>query len=98
MGSGTEGKPGTVRENVRRGRGKSLPRAIMREPLMLKTLIVIVVTAFTAGLLAETALAVYQLKTGAEVAVDMAVELGVCWLAVLSVFYAAVVRVANRLD
>jgi hypothetical protein len=65
---------------------------------MLKTLIVIVVTAFTAGLLAETALAVYQLKTGAEVAVDMAVELGVCWLAVLSVFYAAVVRVANRWD
>lgn len=64
---------------------------------MLKTLIVIVLTAFTAGLIAETALAVYQLKTGVDVAVDMAIELGVSWGVVVTAFYASVVHaVKNR--
>ena len=63
---------------------------------MLKTLIVIVLTAFTAGLIAETALAVYQLKTGLDVAVDMAIELGVCWGVVIVAFYASVIHAVKH--
>jgi hypothetical protein len=63
---------------------------------MLKTLIVIVLTAFTAGLIAETALAVYQLKAGLDVAVDMAIELGVCWGVVIVAFYASVIHAVKH--
>ena len=62
---------------------------------MLRTLIVIVLTAFTAGLIAESTLAIYDLLHGVQVALDTAIELAVCWAMVLCTAYATVVQVAR---
>jgi len=63
---------------------------------MLKTLVVIILTAFTLGLLGETALTVYDLYKGVALNLHDVIEVGVCWLIVLITFYASVLNVARR--
>ena len=57
----------------------------------MKAIIVIILTAFTLGLLGETAVLVHSLLTApVEVATapwDTIIEVVVCWLIVLCVFY-----------
>ena len=59
---------------------------------MLKQVIVIILTAFTIGLVAETAVAIVQGVNGTAPAIPDAIELGVCWLVVLATFYASVLK------
>lgn len=59
---------------------------------MLKKLIVIVLTAFTAGLIAETAVAVLQAVHGVFPELHDAIELGVSWFVVVAVFYIATLK------
>lgn len=63
---------------------------------MLKNLVVIVLTAFTAGLLAETAVAIVQSVQGIFPDLHHSIELGVCWLVVVATFYASVLKVVSH--
>ena len=59
---------------------------------MLKTLIVTILTAFTCGLLAETAVVLVQGVQGVYPDIHTAIELGVCWFVVLAAFYISVLK------
>lgn len=63
---------------------------------MLKNLVVIVLTAFTAGLLAETAVAIVQSVQGIFPDLHHCIELGVCWLVVTATFYTAVLKAVSH--
>lgn len=63
---------------------------------MLKNLVVIILTAFTLGLLGETAISVYDLYKGVALGLHDAIELVVGWLVVLAAFYASVLNVARN--
>ena len=64
---------------------------------MLKTLIIVVLTAFTAGLLAETAVTVAQGVQGVFPDIHTSIDLGVCWFVVVATFYISVLKaVTNR--
>ena len=63
---------------------------------MLKTLVVIILTAFTLGLLGETAITIYDLYKGVAVTLHDTIELVVGWLVVLVGFYASVLNVARN--
>lgn len=63
---------------------------------MLKTLLVIVLTAFTAGLLAETAVTIVQGVQGILPDIHTSIELGVCWFVVVATFYVSVLKTVNR--
>ena len=64
---------------------------------MLKTLIVTILTAFTCGLLAETAVTLVQGVQGIYPDIHTAIELGVCWSVVVATFYISVLKtVYNR--
>ena len=64
---------------------------------MLKTLIIVVLTAFTAGLLAETAVTIVQGVQGIFPDIHTSIELGVCWFVVVATFYTSVLKaVTNR--
>jgi len=63
---------------------------------MLKSVIVIVLTAFTVGLLAETAVAIVQGVQGIAPDLHGAIELGVSWLVVVAVFYVSVIKAVFR--
>lgn len=63
---------------------------------MLKTLLVIVLTAFTAGLLAETAVTIVQGVQGIIPDIHTSIELGVCWFVVVATFYVSVLKTVNR--
>ena len=52
----------------------------------IKTLGIIICSAFSVGLVAETAVAIWSLVHGQEVGIHTAVELTVAWLVVLAVF------------
>jgi hypothetical protein len=67
---------------------------IILELPMLKTLIVTILTAFTCGLLAETAVTLVQGVQGVYPDIHTAIELGVCWFVVLATFYASVLKTA----
>ena len=58
----------------------------------MKTFATIVLSAFSLGLVAETAIAVHSLATGSEVQLATAIELGISWLVVLAFFIANVAR------
>ena len=59
---------------------------------MIKTLIVAVLTAFTLALVGESVLTIVGLVKGTLPPVEDVVELSVCWLVVLTVWYASVIR------
>lgn len=59
---------------------------------MIKQVILVVLTAFTLGLVAETTVAIVEATNGVFPQVSDAIELGVCWGVVLAVFVAAVVK------
>lgn len=63
---------------------------------MLKNLVVIILTAFTLGLLGETAISIYDLYKGVALDLHDAIELVVGWLLVLVTFYASVLNVARH--
>ena len=58
---------------------------------MRKALVIILCSAFSAGLVAETALSIWSLAGGNGIALSTAIELAVAWLAVLAVFIASIV-------
>ena len=57
---------------------------------MLQKIILVVLTAFTAALLGETALAVINFATGIDNTLSELIELGVAWLVVLVTSYLSV--------
>ena len=57
---------------------------------MLQKIILVVLTAFTAALLGETALAVINFATGIDNTLSELIELGVAWLIVLVTSYLSV--------
>lgn len=59
---------------------------------MKKTLGIIICSAFSVGLVAETAVSIWSLATGQGVELPTAIELVVAWLVVLAVFIAAIVK------
>ena len=59
---------------------------------MKKALGIIILTAFSVGLVAETACEIHSLATGQAVTASTAIELIVCWGVVLAVFIAAIVK------
>jgi hypothetical protein len=63
---------------------------------MIKAVAVIILSAFSVGLIAETALAVLTLSQGAVVPLGDAIELVVAWFVVLAIFYTAMLKVAWR--
>ena len=58
---------------------------------MRKALVIILCSAFSAGLVAETALSIWSLAGGNGIALSTAIELAVAWLVVLAVFIASIV-------
>lgn len=58
---------------------------------MKKALGIIILTAFSVGLVAETACEIHSLATGQAVTASTAIELIVCWGVVLAVFIASIV-------
>lgn len=62
---------------------------------MLKTLTVAILTAFTVGLLGETAVTLVDTAKGVLPDLHTAIELGVCWLVVVATFFASVLNVAR---
>lgn len=56
-----------------------------------KTLGIIICSAFSVGLVAETAVAAWSLVHGQEVGIHTAVELTVAWLVVLAVFIGTII-------
>ena len=63
---------------------------------MLKTLIITILTAFTVGLLAETAVVVVQGVQGIFPDIHTSIELGVCWFVVVATFYISVFKAVNN--
>lgn len=59
---------------------------------MKKTLGIILCSAFSVGLVAETAVSIWSLANGQGVALPTAIELVVAWFVVLAVFIAAIVK------
>lgn len=59
---------------------------------MKKTLGIIICSAFSVGLVAETAVSIWSLANGQGVALPTAIELVVAWFVVLAVFIAAIVK------
>lgn len=59
---------------------------------MKKALGIIILTAFSVGLVAETACEIHSLATGQAVTASTAIELIVCWGVVLAVFIASIVN------
>lgn len=62
---------------------------------MKKTLGIILCSAFSVGLVAETAVSIWSLANGQGVALPTAIELVVAWFVVLAVFIAAIVKGFN---
>lgn len=58
---------------------------------MRKALVIILCSAFSAGLVAETALSIWSLAGGNGISLSTAIELAVAWLVVLAVFIASIV-------
>ena len=58
----------------------------------IKTLGIILCSAFSVGLVAETALSVWSLANGQGVTLHTAIELIIAWLVVLAVFIASIVK------
>ena len=58
---------------------------------MRKALVIILCSAFSAGLVAETALSIWSLAGGNGIALSTAIELALAWLVVLAVFIASIV-------
>ena len=58
----------------------------------IKTLGIIICSAFSVGLVAETALSVWSLANGQGVTLHTAIELIIAWLVVLAVFIASIVK------
>ena len=71
------------------------PTEILELP-MLKNIIIIVLSAFTAGLLAETAVTVVQGVQGIFPDIHTAIELITCWVVVVAVFYISVLKAVNN--
>ena len=63
---------------------------------MIKAVAVIILSAFSVGLIAETALAVLTLSQGAVVPLHDAIELVAGWFVVFAIFYTAMLKVAWR--
>lgn len=63
---------------------------------MLKTLIVTILTAFTCGLLAETAVVLVQGVQGILPDIHTSIELGVCWFVVVATFFISVLKAVNN--
>jgi preprotein translocase subunit SecF len=59
---------------------------------MLKTLATIVLTAVTLLVLGESAVAIYQIRTGVEVPLADAVEIGVGWGVIVTWFWVSAVK------
>jgi hypothetical protein len=58
---------------------------------MTKTLGIILCSAFSVGLVAETAAGVWSLASGQGISLSTAIELVVAWLVVLAVFIATII-------
>ena len=58
---------------------------------MRKALVIILCSAFSAGLVAETALSIWSLAGGNGISLSTAIELAIAWLVVLAVFIASIV-------
>jgi hypothetical protein len=58
---------------------------------MTKTLGIILCSAFSVGLVAETAAGVWSLASGQGISLSTAIELVVAWLVVLAVFVATII-------
>lgn len=86
--------------NVLYGKGRvGLPTKaddIILELPMLKTLIVTILTAFTCGLLAETAVVLVQGVQGILPDIHTSIELGVCWFVVVATFFISVLKAVNN--
>lgn len=63
---------------------------------MLKTIIVVILTAFTLGLLGETAVTLVEGAKGVLPTLHTAIELVICWLVVLVTFFVAVIKSLNN--
>ena len=63
---------------------------------MIKAVAVIILSAFSVGLIAETALAVLTLSQGAVVPLHDAIELVAGWLVVFTIFFTAMLALAWR--
>ena len=59
---------------------------------MTKTLGIIICSAFSVGLVAETAAGVWSLANGQGISLATAIELTIAWLVVLAVFIASIVK------
>jgi hypothetical protein len=59
---------------------------------MTKTLGIILCSAFSVGLVAETAAGVWSLANGQGISLSTAIELIIAWLVVLAVFIATIVK------
>ena len=59
---------------------------------MTKTLGIIICSAFSVGLVAETAAGVWSLANGQGISLATAIELIIAWLVVLAVFIATIVK------